>query len=234
MLSAIVVAGGSSRRMGFDKLFAVLKGEAVVAHAIAAFEETSAVREIILVGRETSLSDLKAIVSRRNFRKVSVVIPGGLRRQDSVARGLERLSPESDFVAVHDAARPLITVAIIEQIYQAAQTHGGAASGRAVIDTLKRVDDDHLVVSGVDRTNLFAVETPQIFRRSLLERAYRAMAEARLEVTDEISAVESMGAPVKIVPTEEKNFKITFPSDLPLSEFILGERASRAPGNGRT
>lgn len=219
--------------MGFDKLFAVLNGEPVVAHAIAAFEETSAVREIILVGREESLSDLKALVSRNNFRKVSAVVPGGLRRQDSVARGLEHLSAQSDFVAVHDAARPLISVEVIERIYEAAQTHGGAASGRAVIDTLKRVDDDHLITSGVDRANLFAVETPQIFQRGLLEQAYRKVTEAELEVTDEISAVERIGAPVKIIPNEEKNFKITFASDLAVAEFILKERASRAPGKDR-
>jgi 2-C-methyl-D-erythritol 4-phosphate cytidylyltransferase len=224
MLSAIIVAGGSSRRMGFDKLFALLGGEPVIAHSMAAFEESSAVGEIILVGRTESLTELEALVSRRKFRKVRAIVPGGRRRQDSVARGLECLAREADFVAVHDAARPLVRRALIEQLYEEAQTHGGAASGVAVIDTLKRVNDDQLVVGGVDRAQLFAVETPQVFRRDLLEQGYRALSEGALEVTDEISAVERVGAKVFILPNEEKNFKITVPADLPLAEFVLRER----------
>jgi 2-C-methyl-D-erythritol 4-phosphate cytidylyltransferase len=113
---------------------------------------------------------------------------------------------------------------MIERIYGAARTHGGAASGVAVIDTLKRVDDNQLVVGRVDRVQLFAVETPQIFRRELLEKAYQTIAETAVEVTDEISAVERVGGQVMIVPNEEKNFKITVPADLPLAEFILRTR----------
>jgi len=224
MLSAIIVAGGSSQRMGFDKLFAPLCGEPVIAHSIAAFEEAPSVHEIILVGRTETLSELQALVSRRNFKKVNAIVPGGRRRQDSVERGLGRLDSITDFVAVHDAARPLVRPKLIEEIYAAARTHNGAASGVAVIDTLKRVNDDQLVVGGVDRGRLFAVETPQIFRRDLLQKAYLAIAESALEVTDEISAMERIGATVMLVPNEEKNFKITFPSDVPLAEFILRER----------
>lgn len=224
MLSAIIAAGGSSRRMGFDKLFALLGDEPIIAHSIAAFEEAPSVGEIILVGRAESLTELEALVRRRNFRKVSAIVPGGRLRQDSVARGLERVAAGTNFVAVHDAARPLVRPGLIERIYGAAQTHGGATSGVAVIDTLKRVNDAQLVVGGVDRAQLFAVETPQIFQRELLEQAYRALSENALEVTDEISAVERVGAKVMILPNEEKNFKITVPSDLPLAEFILRER----------
>lgn len=224
MLSAIIVAGGRSQRMGFDKLFALLGGEPVIAYSIAAFEETSPVGEVILVGRTESLTELEALVSRRKFRKVSAIVPGGQRRQDSVACGLEHLAGKSDFVAVHDAARPLVRPKLIEQIYEAAKVHGGAASGVAVIDTLKRVNDEQLVVGGVERAKLFAVETPQIFRRGLLEQAYGVLSQAALEVTDEISAVERVGGKVMIVPNEGKNFKITVPSDLPLAEFTLRER----------
>jgi 2-C-methyl-D-erythritol 4-phosphate cytidylyltransferase len=224
MLSAIIVAGGSSRRMGFDKLFALLGEEPIVAHSLAAFEGAPSVDEIILVGRTESLTELEALVGRRNFRKVKAIVAGGRRRQDSVARGLERLASTTDFVAVHDGARPLVRPGMIERIYGAARTHGGAASGVAVIDTLKRVDDNQLVVGRVDRVQLFAVETPQIFRRELLEKAYQTIAETAVEVTDEISAVERVGGQVMIVPNEEKNFKITVPADLPLAEFILRTR----------
>ena len=226
MLTAIIVAAGSSQRMGFDKLFAPLNGRPVVAYSIDIFEKVDSVRDIILVGRGDRLPDFEELIRAENFRKVRAVIPGGARRQDSVQCGLEQLAAEARFVAVHDAARPLVRPEMVERIYQCAQTHGGAASAAPVINTLKRVDHDHVVTGGVDRAHLFAVETPQIFRRELLEKAYRAVFAAALEVTDEISAVELPGGKVVLVPNEELNFKITHPSDLSLAEFVLRERGS--------
>ncbi len=227
MLTAIIVAGGSSQRMGFDKLFALVDGRPVVAHSIAAFEETESVSDIILVGRAERLSEYEKIVSQpRGVGKVSAVIPGGARRQDSVRCGLEQLKDAAEFVAVHDAARPLVRPDLIEQIFQLARSHGGAASAAPVIDTLKRVDRDRFVTGGVERADLFAVQTPQIFRRDLLEEAYRAVFAAGLEVTDEISAVEHLGGRVALLPNEAPNFKITYPADLPLAEFLLRQRES--------
>src|SRR5690242_2481763 len=115
MLSAIIVAAGSSQRMGFDKLLAPLNGEPVLVHSLRAFEATDAVREIILVGRVDNLTELEALVSARSFAKVAAVISGGARRQDSVRRGLEKVGAEADFVAVHDAARPLIRPELIQR-----------------------------------------------------------------------------------------------------------------------
>lgn len=224
MLSAIIVAGGSSQRMGFDKLLAPLNDRPVVAHAIAAFERTASVTDIILVGRAERLSEYQKIVAGEGFRKVSAVIPGGARRQDSVRCGLEKLKASAEFVAVHDAARPLVSPELIEQIFQLARSHGGAASAAPVIDTLKRVDRDRFVTGGVERADLFAVQTPQIFRRDLLTEAYRAVFEAGLEVTDEISAIEHAGGKVALLPNEAPNFKITYPADLPLAEFLLRQR----------
>jgi 2-C-methyl-D-erythritol 4-phosphate cytidylyltransferase len=225
MLTAIIVAGGGSQRMGFDKLFALLNGRTVLAHSLAAFEKTESVHDIILVGRAERLGDYEALVRAEVFRKVVAIIPGGARRQDSVQEGLERLTRDCEFVAVHDAARPLVRPEMVEQIYQCAQTHGGAVSGAPVRDTLKRVDAEQRVIDGVDRSNLFAVETPQIFRRDVLEKAYRAIQDAAdLEVTDEISAVERIGGKVVLLPNEEPNFKITYSADLSLAEFVLRQR----------
>jgi 2-C-methyl-D-erythritol 4-phosphate cytidylyltransferase len=226
MLSAIIVAGGRSQRMGFDKLFAPLEGKPVVAHSIAAFEQTVSVDEIILVGRADRLSDYEELLRAEDFRKVSAVIPGGGRRQDSVQRGLDQLATGTDFVAVHDAARPLVRPVLIEQDLELARIHGGAASGAPVRDTLKRVDEDLVVTGGVARENLFAVETPQIFRRDLLVRAYTAVDRAAVEVTDEISAVERISGKVVLLPNDGPNFKITYPADLALAEFVLRERVS--------
>ncbi len=224
MLTAIIVAGGSSQRMGFDKLLAPLAGKPVVAHSIAAFEQTESVTGIVLVARAERLSEYEEVVRSHGFQKVMAVIPGGARRQDSVLRGLEQAGAASEFVAVHDAARPLVRSDLIERIFELARSHGGAASGAPVIDTLKRVDSDYVVTGGVERANLFAVQTPQIFRWELLEKAYRAVFDAAIEITDEISAVERVGGKVVLVPNDEPNFKITYPSDLPLAEFILRQR----------
>jgi 2-C-methyl-D-erythritol 4-phosphate cytidylyltransferase len=226
MLTAIIVAGGSSQRMGFDKLFAPLDGPPVVAHSIAAFEQTESVTDIVVVGRAGRLSEYEEIVRVHGFAKVSAVIPGGAWRQDSVRRGLEQLGAATEFVAVHDGARPLVTADLIERVFQLARHHGGAASAAPVIDTLKRVDDDRVVTGGVSRANLFAVQTPQIFRRDLLEKAYAQVFEVGIKVTDEISAVEQVGGKVVLVPNEKPNFKITYPVDLPLAEFVLRQRAS--------
>ncbi len=225
MLTAIIVAGGSSQRMGFDKLLAMLDGKPVVAHSLAAFEQAESVAGIILVARAEHLADYEKVVQAGTLAKVSAVIPGGARRQDSVRRGLEQLDTTTEFVAVHDAARPLVRPELIERIFALACRVGGAASAAPVIDTLKRVDDEHFVTGGVERANLFAVQTPQIFRRDLLEKAYAALTESDVEVTDEISAVERVGGRVVLLPNEEPNFKITYPADLPLAEFILTGRA---------
>ena len=225
MLTAIIVAGGNSQRMGFDKLFAPLDGKPVLAHAIAAFEQAECVTNIIIVARAERLSEYERMSETSGFRKISAVIPGGARRQDSVWCGLEQLNATTEFVAVHDAARPLVSPGLIERIYSLARAHGGAASGAPVSDTLKRVDDARVVIGGVERTNLFAVQTPQIFQRALLEKAYRAVFETGIEVTDEISAVERGGGQVVLLPNEEPNLKITYPGDLALAEFVLRERA---------
>ncbi len=224
MLTAIIVAGGSSQRMGFDKLLAPLNGRPVVAHSIAAFEQTESVTGIIVVGRAERLAEYEQIAETHGFRKISAVIPGGGRRQDSVSRGLEQLDAATQFVAVHDAARPLVRPELVERIFQLARAHGGAASAAPVTDTLKRADDNHVVTGGVERTHLFAVQTPQIFRRDLLEKACRAISEAGLEVTDEISAVERAGGKIVLEPNDEPNFKITYPADIPLAEFVLRQR----------
>jgi 2-C-methyl-D-erythritol 4-phosphate cytidylyltransferase len=224
MLTAIIVAGGSSQRMGFDKLLAPLAGKPVVAHSIAAFEQTESVSAIVLVAHAERLSEYEEVVRSHGFQKVMAVIPGGLRRQDSVLRGLEQTGAVSEFVAVHDAARPLVRPDLIERIFELAHRHGGAASAAPVIDTLKRVDGDYVVIGGVERANLFAVQTPQIFRRELLEKAYRVVFDAAIEITDEISAVEQVGGKVVLVSNDEPNFKVTYPSDLPLAGFILQQR----------
>jgi 2-C-methyl-D-erythritol 4-phosphate cytidylyltransferase len=222
MLSAIIVAAGSSRRMGFDKLLESIAGKSVIAHTIDAFERTEAVTEIVVVVREDRLPAFaKAVGSSKKVRKLTA---GGEHRQDSVRAGLRHLGESVQYVAVHDAARPLVTPEQIERVFEQCRAHGAAALAEPIIDTLKRADENLQVTDSVDRHRLYAMQTPQIFRRDLLEEAYRAVFAQQRRITDEVSAVELLGRKVILVPNEDFNFKITYRRDLQLAEFILGER----------
>jgi len=224
MLSAIIVAAGRSQRMGFDKLFVSLGDKPVIAHAIAAFEQADCVNEIIVVGSDERLVELQQLVRQVEAKKVGHVVSGGAHRQDSVRAGLGHVGPNVSYVAVHDAARPLITPPQIELVFAAAQEHGAAALAEPITDTLKRAGKDSTVCGGVDREGLYAMQTPQIFSRDLLLEAYDALAAGQLSITDEVSAVELLGRKVILVPNESFNFKITYPRDLALAELVIQQR----------
>jgi 2-C-methyl-D-erythritol 4-phosphate cytidylyltransferase len=226
MLSAIIVAGGSSQRMGFDKLLALLGDKPVLAHTIDAFERTDSVSEIILVARSERIAEFEELVRQSDFKKVCHVVAGGKHRQDSVRAGLETIDASADYVAVHDAARPLVMPEQIERVLAVAREKGAAALAEPVTDTLKRADENGLVTGGVSRDGLYAMQTPQIFARELLERAYAGVATKNLSVTDEVSAVEHLGEKVVLVPNDEWNVKITYPRDLFLAQAALARRSS--------
>lgn len=210
--------------MGFDKVFAPLNGRPVVAQSVAIFEKTDCVTEIILVGRKDRLRELKEIVRANRFKKISRIIAGGALRQDSVRLGLKQIGPRAKYVAVHDAARPLVQPELIDRVFEMARSGGASACAAPISDTLKRADQNYFVTGGVEREDLFAVQTPQIFRRDLLVQAYAKVFKMKLEITDEISALEHCGERIVLVPNEEPNFKITYPADLSLAEFILRQR----------
>jgi 2-C-methyl-D-erythritol 4-phosphate cytidylyltransferase len=224
VLSAILVAAGSSRRMGFNKLFAEIGGAPVIAHTIRAFERSGSVSEIIVVACEDRHTEIRKIARDHNFTKLRTIIPGGERRQDSVSAGLMHLGRDAKYVTVHDAARPLITPEQIERVFEQCRIHGAAALAEPINDTLKRADRDLVVAGSVDRHQLYAMQTPQIFERALIEDAYRTVYVQNVSVTDEVSVVERLGRKVTLVLNDDFNFKITYPRDLPLAEFVLRHR----------
>lgn len=209
--------------MGFDKLFALVSGKPVIAHTIAAFENTKCVDEIILVGRADSLGELRKVIGQPT--KVKQIVAGGAERSDSVRAGLDHADPKSDFVAVHDAARPMITPEKITRVFEAARTNSAATLAEPINDTLKRADADLAVTGWVDRNGVYAMQTPQVFEKQLLQEAYDLVARKKISVTDEVSAVELLGRKITLVPNHDFNFKITYPRDLPLAEFVLKQRA---------
>ncbi|MFC4995296.1 2-C-methyl-D-erythritol 4-phosphate cytidylyltransferase [Rubritalea tangerina] len=217
MLSAIIVAAGSSRRMGFDKLMAPLAGIPVLQHSIQTFLLCPAVEELILVCPEERFAQLEL----QPTDKPLIRVDGGADRHNSVSNGLAALSPNSRWVAVHDGARPLITEKQILSTLAAAKDHQAATSARRVTETVKRADQNQFIQSPVDRENLWLMETPQIFDKSLLLKSYANVESSGSLVTDEVSALELIGVPTFLQPNASPNLKITFPEDLALAEHLL-------------
>ena len=176
------------------------------------------------MARNERVAEFEELVRQHAFKKVRWVIPGGQQRHDSVRAGLASLSKDATFVAVHDAARPLVTPEQIQRVFELARLHGGAALAEPITNTIKRADKNCMVTGGVARENLYAMQTPQIFARDLIEKAYAAVAANTVAVTDEVSAVELVGAKVVVLPNEEWNVKITYPRDLLLAQAVLARR----------
>ncbi len=220
-LSAVVVAAGRSQRMGFDKLLSPLGGRPLLIHTLERLLETKIPGEIILVIRPGSEAEMEAIVSPLREKGVIRLVPGGAQRQDSVQAGLRAVSPSSEYVMVHDAARPFITRELIDLVLAAAKLSGAAVCGAPCSDSLKESGEDGLVQRTVERSRLWTVQTPQIFRTALLRDAYAAALRTGAVFTDDTAVVETMGHPVRIVLYNGINLKITTPADWGLAEAFL-------------
>jgi len=219
-VGAIIAAAGRGRRFGEgDKLFAPLAGRPLIAHTLIAFEVCRLIDTVVLVLTEENLERACRLVDAAGFDKVAVICPGGPRRQDSVRLGLEALG-ECRWVVVHDGARPLVTAALIEAGLAAAAETGAAIAAVPLADTLKEAADDGLVRRTLDRRNLWAAQTPQVFDYELLREAHR---QADGEVTDDAALVEALGRRVKVFPGSARNLKVTTPADLALAQALLAE-----------
>lgn len=222
-MHAIVVAAGSSRRMGFDKLLAPLAGRSVLWHSIRALAKCTEVKRFTLVVRSESIGEMRGLAESASLGKGVSVVEGGAERHLSVSAGLATLD-EDGFVAIHDAARPLVTPEAVAGCLALARSNGAASCAAPVADTLKRGDAAGMVAGGVDRTGLWAMQTPQIFSNRLIREAYAQVLQEGALVTDEVSAVERLGRPVALYHNGEWNMKITFPQDIALAEMILASR----------
>ncbi len=223
-ISAIIVAAGSSRRMGFDKLEADLEGESVLTRSLLAFQSCPEVGEIRVVTNPEKFDAIEATVERLGISRFAGAVEGGAERHLSVNAGLDRVGKEFDLVAVHDGARPLVSAAAITRCASEAARVGAATLAHRVTDTLKRGNDDLEVCGAVSRDNLWAMETPQIFQRELIQKAYGHVLSEGAVVTDEVSAMEAIGVSVRLVENTEPNLKITVPGDLVVAAAILRGR----------
>ena len=221
--SAVIAAAGSSRRMqGQDKLRMPLAGRLTLARTIDVFEASPLIDRIVLVLNEERLADVEELCRREGWRKIAGILAGGLRRQDSVRRGLDALaniSPQCKWVMIHDGARPLVTPAMLEAGLQAAVLHQAAIAAVPVKDTIKHVAGG-FVTATLDRSQHVAIQTPQVFSFPLIHSAHNSP-EAWEDVTDDAALLERLGQSVAIFPGSYSNIKITTLEDVYIAEALI-------------
>lgn len=221
--SVVVVAAGSSTRMGEDKLFMDLAGKSVLARTLAALNDCACVDEIVVVTRLESLEKVAALCHDNAVTKVGKVVVGGASRTESALAGLVQIRRNAKYVLIHDGARPLVTEDIVYDALHNAALYKCAAPAIPVTDTVKEAEND-TVVRTLERSTLAAIQTPQAFVPEIIKAALtRAVAEKK-EYTDDCAAVEAMGLKVRLSKGSPENIKITGPVDIPTAAAILKER----------
>jgi 2-C-methyl-D-erythritol 4-phosphate cytidylyltransferase len=228
MASAIIVAAGKGVRMGpqIDKLFLTVAGRPVVAHTWERFDRAACIEEIVLVVRDGMQPAFEEMAAKFGLTKRCRFALGGKERQDSVWNGLQALDPAARIVAIQDAARPCTDEELIAATIQAAEEMGAAVAAQPVTDTIKESADGAMIARHLNRQLLWAVQTPQTFRVEVIRRALTRVRELGSQVTDDTTACELIGQPVKLVASACPNPKVTVPADLPYVELLLGGRGS--------
>lgn len=223
MNAAVIVAAGKGTRMGpdVDKLFLEVAGRPVVAHTWQRFNDARCIDEIVLVVREGMQAAFAEIGRQFNLAKRHRFVLGGKERQDSVWNGLAALSPKVDVVAIQDGARPCTSEALIEATVAAARDMGAAVAASPLTDTIKESNDGRRAERTLDRSKLWAVQTPQTFKVEVIRRALDGVRQRGLVVTDDTAACELIGQPVQLVRGSSPNPKVTVPSDLAYVELLL-------------
>ena len=223
MISAVIVAAGRGIRMetAQDKLFLEVAGLPVVGHTWKQFDRHPDIDEIIMVVRDVAREQFKKLADQLELTKEYSFASGGAERQDSVNNGISAVHVECDIVSVHDGARPCTSSATISSTIERARETGAAVASRKIADTIKIVNDQNYITQNVDRTNLWAVQTPQVFRLEVIRKAMAAVREKGAVITDDTAACELIGQSVAIVPSTTQNPKVTTPVDLPLVELLL-------------
>ena len=215
---AIIVAGGQGKRMGRPKQFLKIAGKPMLAWTVDAFQRVKAVDGIILV----VTPDQQALAAKIKSPKILAIVPGGRQRQDSVRNGLAALPKGVQVVLIHDGARPAVTAETINGTIRAARQHGAAIAAVPLKDTIKQVARrEARVVKTLDRSELWAAQTPQTFTTPVIKKAYEQLIH---DVTDDAAAVERLGIPVQIVMGSSANLKVTTPEDLSIMAAILKGR----------
>ena len=222
--SAVIVAAGSSQRMGSDKLLHNLGIMPVLARTLLAFQDCDLVDEIVVVTRMEKIMEVAGLCKKYRIEKASKVISGGATRMESALAGVSEVKSRAKLIAIHDGARPLVSVELIERTIRAAAQYKAAVPAVKSVDSLKLVEDKDTVTGSVDREQVLRVQTPQVFEADLIKGALSYAAGKKLPLTDDCSAAELMGIKAHVVPGEEDNIKLTTPRDMLFAAAILKDR----------
>jgi 2-C-methyl-D-erythritol 4-phosphate cytidylyltransferase len=221
---AVIVSAGKGVRFmeGQKKQFYFLGGKPILAHTLHKFETCPLIRSILLVlGQEDMDYCLDEVIEKYKFKKVSQIVPGGKRRQESVKNGMDALPKDTDIVVIHDGVRPFVTKIMIEDSIHSAVRYGAVILAMPVKDTIKMSNPNGTVLKTLDRESLWQVQTPQTFQVKLIKEAYFRATEDGFTGTDDASLVERLGVKVQILPGSYTNIKITTPEDLLLANLFL-------------
>lgn len=224
--SSVILAAGSGKRFSDDtaKQFVEIAGESILVRSAKAFEASEEVDEIVVVTRETDVIGCRNILAKAGITKVTRVIGGGDTRQISAKRGFDAVNPAAEYVAIHDAARCLVTPEMIEAVFECAYVTGAAAAASRNPDTIKRTDASDRVKETIDRENTWLVQTPQIFKADIYRAASYLGERDHVTATDDCALCERLGFPVHLVDCGPTNMKITYPADVVIAEAILKSR----------
>lgn len=224
MVTAIFPAAGASRRMGGDvnKIFLELGGEPILIRTLKTFSQSPRINFFIVVVSENEVDAVEKLLDSAENLKPYKIVVGGSERQYSIANGLKFLPDDAEIVLVHDAARPLVSLDVIENVIDAAKKFGGAIAAVPEKNTIKFIDNENFVTYTPPRSKLVEVQTPQGFQRELLIKAYEQAAQDKFLGTDDSSLVERIGDKIKIVTSDYRNIKITTPEDLKIAESLIG------------
>jgi 2-C-methyl-D-erythritol 4-phosphate cytidylyltransferase len=221
MVAGLLVAAGEGKRFGKRKQYIEVKGKPLIFYSLKAFENSKFVDFFYVVTNEDEVEKCRGIVRKNKFLKCRGVISGGRERQDSVRHGLRVLPQETNWVLIHDGARPLLNEGIIERCVKAVREGMGVITAVPEVDTVKEVKDDY-VVRTLDRSSIWRVQTPQLFPFPLLKEVHEKAYQEGVYFTDDAALFEWAKLPVKVVMGDYRNIKLTYPEDLPLIDFLLG------------
>ena len=223
--SAVVVAAGSSTRMGFDKVLAEVGGVPVIVRCLEAFQQTPGVTEVVVVTRDDLVPEVARLCQDYGLTKVTKVIRGGENRTQSARMGTLECDRRAKLIAIHDGARPFVTVRVIEDAIAQAAVNGAASPAVPVKDTIKAAHGG-VVEQTLERESLYAVQTPQVFDGDLIRAALQKALDDGVSLTDDCAAVERLGMKVVLTAGDERNIKLTTPADLLIGEAFIEEAAS--------
>ncbi len=225
MVTAVFPAAGQGRRMkaGKNKVFLELLGKPILVHTLERFSASQQVDFLVVIVAKDEIAQIEQLLSKVSGLKPYAVIAGGSERQYSIANGLAAMPEETEIVLVHDAARPLVSLSVIENVIAAARAEGSAIAAVPEKNTIKVVDEAGFVRETPNRAVLWAVQTPQGFQKEILLEAYQRAEKDGFLGTDDASLVERMGRPVQVVTSSYRNIKVTTPEDLLIAEAFLRE-----------